>query len=120
MANDLNSAVNALKGILGDDAENKIQSVMQSLSSSSDDSSTGSTDNSVSAPASHNSPIDDNTLEYIMKMKNIVDEMSHGSDDRSNLLLSLRPYMREGRRKSIDNALRLMTLTKLSGVFSKL
>lgn len=120
MANDLNSAVNALKGILGDDAEDKIQSVMQSLSVSSDGSGTESSDNSVSVSAEHNSPVDANTLEYIMKMKNIVDEMSHGSDDRSNLLLSLRPYMREGRRKSIDNALRLMTLTKLSGVFGKL
>lgn len=116
MANDLSSAVNALKGILGDGAEDKIQEVMNSLSSP--------------APVSHTEPsqqkldsggaIDKNTLEYIMRMKNIVDEMSHGGDDRSNLLLSLRPYMRAQRQKSIDNALRLMTLTKLSGVFGKL
>jgi glutamate/tyrosine decarboxylase-like PLP-dependent enzyme len=114
MANDLNSAVNALKGILGDNAGDKIQAVVQGLSQSDEQQQESET------PAKRNSGIDESTMQYIMRMKSIIDEMSRDGDDRSNLLLSLRPYMREQRQKSIDNALRLMTLTKLSGLFTKL
>ncbi len=120
MANDMNSAMNMLKGILGDGAEEKIASVMQSLSSGGDDKAE---DVSVMKEASHtgaSGSIDENTLGYIMRMKGIIDEMSRTDDDRTRLLLSLRPYMREGRQKSIDNALKIMALTKLSGVFGNL
>ena len=88
-----------LKGILGDDAEDKIKNVMSSISGSS----AGGQDNS---------------LEYIMQMKDIMSKLANNRDDpRSNLLMSLRPYMRNERRQSIDRAVRLLNLTKLSGLF---
>ena len=92
-------AMETLKGILGDDAEDKIKNVMSSISGSS----AGGQDNS---------------LEYIMQMKDIMSKLANNRDDpRSNLLMSLRPYMRNERRQSIDNAVRLLNLTKLSGLF---
>ena len=92
-------AMETLKGILGDDAEDKIKSVMSSISGSS----AGGQDNS---------------LEYIMQMKDIISKLANNRDDpRSNLLMSLRPYMRNERRQSIDRAVRLLNLTKLSGLF---
>ncbi len=92
-------AMETLKGILGDDAEDKIKNVMSSISGSS----AGGQDNS---------------LEYIMQMKDIMSKLVNNRDDpRSNLLMSLRPYMRNERRQSIDNAVRLLNLTKLSGLF---
>lgn len=118
MANDLSSAVNMLKGMLGDNAEEKIQSLMQGLGSSDNTAVDNARD---TVPLSNTSGgFDDDTLQYIMRMKGIIDEMSHGNDDRTRLLMSLRPYMRAGRQKSIDNALKIMALTKLSGVFGKL
>lgn len=120
MANDLGSAMNALKGILGDGAEDKIKAVMSSLSADNTSAPQDDAPHTVGQSVQQGGGFDDRTLEYIMRMKGIVDEMSHGNDNRSNLLLSLRPYMREQRQHSIDNALRLMTLTKLSGVFGKL
>ena len=92
-------AMETLKGILGDDAEDKIKNVMSSISGNS----AGGQDNS---------------LEYIMQMKYIMSKLVNNRDDpRSNLLMSLRPYMRNERRQSIDNAVRLLNLTKLSGLF---
>lgn len=91
-------AMETLKGILGDDAEDKIKNVMSSISGSS----AGGQDNS---------------LEYIMQMKDIISKLANNRDDpRSNLLMSLRPYMRNERRQSIDRAVRLLNLTKLSGL----
>lgn len=119
MANDLGSAVNMLKGLLGDNAEEKIQSLMQGLNTSDNSVSDNNVPN-VSPPLNTSDGFDDDTLQYIMRMKGIIDEMSHGNDDRTRLLMSLRPYMRAGRQKSIDNALKIMALTKLSGVFGKL
>ena len=92
-------AMETLKGILGDDAEDKIKNVMSSISGNS----AGGQDNS---------------LEYIMQMKDIMSKLANNRDDpRSNLLMSLRPYMRNERRQSIDRAVRLLNLTKLSGLF---
>ncbi len=89
-------AMETLKGILGDDAEDKIKSVMGSLSA-------GGTDN--------------NSLEYVMQMKDIMSKLANDRNDpRSNLLMSLKPYMRSSRQKSIDNAVRLLNLTKLTGI----
>ena len=89
-------AMETLKGILGDDAEDKIKNVMGSLSA-------GGTDN--------------NSLEYVMPMKDIMSKLANDRNDpRSNLLMSLKPYMRSSRQKSIDNAVRLLNLTKLTGI----
>ena len=86
-------AMDTLKNILGDDAEDKIKTVMNSLSSA--DNTSEGIDSS-------------NGLNQIMQIKNIMDSMAvNKNDPRTNLLLSLKPYMREGRKHSIDSAVRL-------------
>lgn len=124
MANDMNSAMDALKGILGDDAEEKIKMVMNGLGmAGGSQSSSGSEPiqtNASEVPALPQSTPSFNadSLQYMMKIKNVFDEMSRpGNDARSNLLMSLKPYMRSGRQKSIDHAIRLMNLTKITGFF---
>lgn len=92
-------AMEALKGILGDDAEDKIKNVMNSLSGGD----TG-----------------DENLEYAMQLRDIMSKLANDRHDpRSNLLMSLKPYMRTSRRKSIDNAVRLLSLTRLTGLMRK-
>lgn len=109
--------MDTLKGILGDGAEDKIKTALGALGGSSygGDSSGGdsSDENTPAAPARINS----DSLEYIMKLKGIADELSHPNDARSTLLMSLRPYMRDSRQKGIDNAIRLLNLSKFSGLF---
>ena len=95
-------AMDTLKNILGDDAEDKIKTVMNSLSSA---------DNTSEGIDSSN---------QIMQIKNIMDSMAvNKNDPRTNLLLSLKPYMREGRKHSIDSAVRLLGLTNVTKMLKK-
>lgn len=94
--------MDTLKGILGDGAEDKIKSAVSALSGGSQGTPT---------------QISPENMEYFMKIKSIADELSHPNDARSQLLMSLKPYMRTERQKGIDNAVRILNLTKLSGLF---
>ncbi|MCC8159722.1 MAG: hypothetical protein LIO53_00125 [Oscillospiraceae bacterium] len=98
-------AMDTLKNILGDDAEDKIKNVMSSLSQS----------DGGSAPA-----INADNLDQFMQIKQIMENMTtNRNDPRSNLLLSLKPYMRGGRQKSIDSAVRLLGLTNITKMLRK-
>lgn len=96
-------AMETLKNILGDDAEDKIKTVMSSMSSPS----VGGGGNAPS--------INTDSLEQIMQLKNIMENLSmNRSDPRTNLLLSLKPYMRSGRQSTIDSAVRMLGLTNIT------
>lgn len=96
-------AIDTLKSILGDDADDKIKDVVDSLS--------GNGNKTI-----QNSGLDD--MQYLMQMKDIISKLTDSHNDtRSNLLMSLKPYMSEGRQRSIDSAIKLLTISKLSGIF---
>lgn len=104
-----NSALDALKGILGDNADEKINTVLNSLAPSK-------TDGEEKAISVHK----DDSLQYLMQMKGIIDEMSRSeNDERSRLLMSLKPFMRSSRQQTIDSAVRLLSLTRVAGKFGK-
>ncbi|MDD6484818.1 MAG: hypothetical protein PUF72_09650 [Clostridiales bacterium] len=91
--------MDALKGILGDGAEDKIKNAVNMLSSGSDSS-------------------EEDSMEYLSQIKDIADKMaSSNSDPRTNLLLSLKPYMRARRQNSIDNAVRFLNFAKIARLF---
>ncbi len=101
-------AMDTLKNILGDDAEDKIKNVMNSLSSPDEEENT-------SLPAMNMDGID-----QIMQIKSIMDSMTtNRNDPRTNLLMSLKPYMRSGRQRSIDSAIRLLGLTNVTKYLKK-
>lgn len=87
-------AIDTLKNLLGDDAEDKIKNVMSSFSGGDGDAGDSA---------------------ELMQIRDMINNLGKSSNDpRSNLLMSLKPYMRETRRHSIDSAVRLLNLTKLS------
>ncbi len=93
----MSDPMDTLKGLLGDDAGDKIKNVMNQLSPSSENGDSG---------------------EYLSEMKDLIERLgSSRSDPRANLLMSLRPYMHSARQQSIDSAVRLLNLSKLSGLF---
>lgn len=97
-------AMETLKGILGDGAEDKIKNVMSSLGSVGDSST-----NIIS---------NDDSLEYLSQIKDIASRLGNSnSDPRTNLLMSLKPYMRSKRQGSIDSAIKLLNLAKLAVLF---
>lgn len=101
--------MDTLKGILGDDAEDKIKTVLNGLQS-------GDLPVNVTDGGGESLPSGDMT-EYLSQIKSLVGKMGSANDSRSNLLLSLKPYMRPERRQSIDNAVKILNLTRLAGFF---
>ena len=56
-------------------------------------------------------------IETIMKMKTIVDKMNTKDDPRSNLLQSLKPYLKDSRKSKVDQYIQLMNMSKVMDVF---
>ena len=56
-------------------------------------------------------------FETIMKMKTIIDKMNTKDDPRSNLLQSLKPYLKDSRKSKIDQYIQLMNMSKVIEVF---
>ena len=89
--------MDTLKDLLGDNAEDKIKTVMDMLKSDGN----GGSENSLD----------------ISKLQDIGNILKNPDDERSRLLLSLKPFMRTSRQKGIDSAVKLLTLSKFSGLF---
>lgn len=69
---------------------------------------------SANQNTSNNSGID---IETIMRMKTIIDKMNTKDDPRSNLLQSLKPYLKDSRKSKVDQYIQLMNMSKVIDVF---
>jgi len=56
-------------------------------------------------------------FDTIMKMKSIIDKMNVKDDPRSNLLESLKPYLKESRKNKVDQYIQLMNISRVMDVF---
>ena len=108
--------MSTLKGFLGDNADEKIKGAMEMLKSSgmldSGNENLGNQiENSISGgsvkpsnPVGNSSPaLTPEGLEMIGRIKGMFDQMTNTNDSRSNLLISLKPFMRQDRQRSIGN-----------------
>ena len=95
-----NNMMNTLRQMLGDNADEKIKNALDTLQGGG---------------GGEMMPGDDG--DYVNQIRNIVGRMSGANDTRSNLLLSLKPYMRAERQQSIDSAVKILNLTRLAGLF---
>ena len=88
-----------LKNLLGDNADEKISSVMNMLS---ENTTTSNTENNSDS-------------NIISQANGLISQLSHiPGDDRSNLLMSLKPFMRQSRKDSIDKAVKMLNFAQLS------
>ncbi len=111
--------LNTLKGVLGDNAEEKIQSVLSMLNNSSAPSENTAPDISDTSQENIQAPSLANleAIKSIGNLQGIVSQMGRANDARSTLLMSLKPYMRAERQRSIDSAIKLLNISKFSGLF---
>lgn len=56
-------------------------------------------------------------FDTIMRMKSIIDKMNIKDDPRSNLLESLKPYLKESRKNKVDQYIQLMNISRVMDVF---
>ncbi len=127
--------MSTLRGILGDGADDKIKTAMNMLSQSGilqQSAPKSQTENLADAinndievketPVSSNntSPaLTPEGIQFLGQIKSMVDQMSNTNDSRSELLRSLRPFMRSERQQSIDKLIRIMNIGRLSGLFGR-
>lgn len=60
------------------------------------------------------SNIDMNT---IMKIKSVMEQMNNNNDPRSNLLQSLKPYLRDSKKEKLDQYANLINIAKVAELF---
>ena len=100
---------------MADDFQDKLNSILSnpemmraisSLANSFGDSGAKEEDDSISMPQ----PDIASNLQSVMSSRDM------SSDSRINLLSALKPYMRSSRVAQMDNAIRILKLTKLTSV----
>lgn len=70
-----------------------------------------------------NNTNNDNSFNFdmntILKMKNVMDKMnSNKNDPRANLLLSLKPYLNDGRKEKLDQYMQFLNISKVIEAFN--
>lgn len=84
------------------------------LSSFISNSNSNSDSNSNSNTSDNASSID---LETIMKIKSIIETLNTKNDPRSNLLYSLKPYLRKSKQSKLDQYANLLKITQMTDLF---
>lgn len=72
------------------------------------------TNNNINNNGFDFSKIDMNT---ILKMKSVMDKLNTSNDPRSNLLYSLKPYLREEKKGKVDQYANLLNVAKMADLF---
>ncbi len=87
--------------------EDTIKNILNNLNTSSSNNSTNT---------ENNFNIDINT---ILKLKSIMDNVnSNKNDPRTNLLLSLKPYLNNGRKQKLDQYMQFLNISKILEAFN--
>ena len=98
-------------------------SMMQNNSSGSNSNNQNQSNNSTvngnnnsEQNSSNNNSFNFNNIDMntILKMKSVMEKMNNKNDPRSNLLYSLKPYLREGRKEKLDQYANLLNVAKIA------
>ena len=119
------NTINKLKNMMNTGELNDVISqispeMIQNFSSMINKNNNNATNNHNNKNSNNNnnnfdfSNIDMNT---IIKMKSIVENLNNSNDPRSNLLYSLKPYLREERKEKIDQYANLLNVAKIAEIF---
>ena len=86
---------------------------------STDTSSAASSSSSASASTEkqETSSMPNIDFETILKIKSIMETLNQRDDPRSNLLYSLKPYLRESKQKKLDQYVNLFKITQITNLF---
>lgn len=98
-------------------------SSMMSQNQQKNSNHTSSSDN-YSNNNSNNNPTNNGNFDFsqidmntILKMKSVMEKLNSSNDPRSNLLYSLKPYLREEKKEKIDQYANLLNVAKIADLF---
>ena len=109
--NDIENMMNQInKMIENNEIPSDLKNIINGFKASSNNNSSEKSNDSSSPE------IDINT---ILKMKQVMDSINSNKDDpRTNLLLSLKPYLKESRQKKVDQYIKLFGIGKAFETFN--
>ena len=134
------NTINKLKNMMNSGELNEVisqipQDMMQNFSSMMKNNSTSKKNNFNVDISSDSSPnhntfsqnSSDNTnfnfnnidMNTILKMKSVMENLNTNNDPRSNLLNSLKPYLRNSRKEKIDQYANLLNFAKIAELLKK-
>lgn len=99
--------LNINKDSISPDMVNNLMHMFSNSSNNSDNSDKSSSNQS-------NNHID---FETILKMKSVMDKLNNSNDPRSNLLLSLKPYLKDSRKEKLDQYIQLLNISRVLDFF---
>ena len=103
-------------GNLADIVSNIPPDVMKNFSSMMNNSSNTNSNNSSENSSNNSFDFSNIDMNTIMKIKNIMDKVNNSNDPRNNLLSSLKPYLRDGKKEKLDQYANLMNFAKIAEI----
>ena len=121
---DLSKAISEVQQMLSsDDGQNQLQSLIKSLSG-------GETKNEESTFDEERGPSGTSPIDLfsglgdagtLLKIKSVMDMVgSGGEDSNAAFLKALKPFLKEERRRKLDSAAKILTVTKALKAFKEL
>jgi hypothetical protein len=95
------------------DMINNLVNMLKNSSSSSNADNNANPGNSNSA-SQNTSSID---IETIMKIKSIMETLNNKDDPKSNLLYSLKPYLRKSKQDKLDQYINILKISQVANLF---
>lgn len=124
MNEDMSDMIKNLSNMLNSkDIPDDIKNIINNFSSNNknsnaEDISSANKHSTNTSSSESNSDID---IGMILKMKKIMDSMKNNKDDpRANLLLSLKPYLKNSRQEKVDQYIKLFNMSKVFEVINPL
>lgn len=111
-SSDFNITPDMLSNLIGN--LNNSEGKNSSSNSSCNNYNTSESNNSKDSSSNFSGNID---FETILKIKSIMETLNKKDDPRSNLLYSLKPYLRETRQKKLDQYVNLFKITEVTNLF---
>ena len=115
MSDDLSDIINNVKNMVDNgNIPTNIQEMLNNLNinaNKKEELNTNITSDSFSNHSSNNINID---METILKVKSMLDSINNSNDPRANLLNSLKPYLRDGRKDKLDQYINFLNVAKLA------
>lgn len=96
-----------------------VQNFSSMMNNNSSNSSDTVADEKVANNTNNNFDVSNIDINTIMKMKSIMEKMSSKNNPSSNLLYSLKPYMRESRKEKIDQYAQLLNIANLTEILNE-
>ena len=95
------------------DMVKNFSSIMSNNNSNNTTQSQNSVDNSPNNGGNNSFDLSQIDMNTVLKIKSIIEKMNKSNDSRSNLLYSLKPYLRKGKKEKLDQYANFLNIANI-------